>query len=434
MASKISDSADDDIAIISSGQIPVVQQHPFLPLTLLSLFFCGAAPALAETSESTLSPASDLQPEAAPQPLTIDQPGTVPSTDDPGERPQPWSTAAPDQSLVSGTYLTAATALASPPSGSPTAVDAAPGVDEALAQATPSDNLVSQEPELDPELGVIQVRSLVEDADLGILRIREQPELPTLAGPPPPKIGFLTARVAIANSDNILLAVNDGGGLTGDTFVRPSLEFAVYPALGPQTVLIGTADFGLQRYSSQSNLNYDDLRFRLGLRQGLTPRSYGQLTFTYQELFRPGGNRSRFFKNTALGLTLARRDPITPRLALDSFYRLQFNGAQSRTETFSGPVDRDFSRLIQSAGSYLGYDITPRLQTGISYQLNLIDYTTQDRYDTFQQVIGQVAYRISPTLRLSLYGGFSFGRSSLPTVRFDDRFVGATINATIPLF
>jgi hypothetical protein len=295
-----------------------------------------------------------------------------------------------------------------------------------LAQVDPDEDPDSQ----DPELGIIQIRSLTEDTDLGVLRIRQPPGIPAPEIPPQPTIGFLTARVAIASSDNILLAVDEIGGLTGDTFVRPSLSFAVYPALGPQTVLIGTADLGLQRYASQSSLNYDDLRFRVGIRQGLTPRSYGQLVFTYQELFRPGGNRNRFFKNTALGLTLGRRDPITSKLTLDSYYLIQFNGSQTTT----GATSVDFSRIFQSGGAYLGYDINPRLQTGISYQLNLIDYTVQDRYDAFQQVIGQFIYRISPTIRLSIYGGVSFGRSSEQRVQFNDTFFGASIDATIPLF
>ncbi|MBD2109961.1 hypothetical protein [Nodosilinea sp. FACHB-13] len=326
---------------------------------------------------------------------------------------------APDQALVTETYLTTAAALAPPTPASQ------PSTPASLAQADPNADPTGQ----DPELGVIQVRSPLEDNDLGILRIRDQPQIP-VAPRPPAKIGFFSARLAIASSDNILLAVNDVGGLTGDTFLRPSIGFGVYPALGPQTALIATADYGLQRYSAQSALNYDDLRLRVGVRQGLTPRSYGQLVFTYQELYRPGGNRGRFFKNTALGLTLGRRDPITPKLALDTYYLVQFNGAQST----SGGTATDFSRFFQSAGGYLGYDITPRLQAGLSYQLNLIDYTAQDRYDTFQQVLGQVVYRITPGLRFNVYGGVSFGRSSEPRVRFNDTFFGAAIDATIPLF
>ncbi|MGB3309497.1 MAG: hypothetical protein WBG32_13805 [Nodosilinea sp.] len=370
--------------------------------------------ALAADLSSTVSPdqaSSQVAPEAvvvADPPLGTDAPAI-----------------APDLALTTSAYLTTAAALADPPQPDRSLISPASHPAE-LAQADDDSEPLPQ----DPELGVIQVRSLLEDNDLGILRIRDQPQLPTQVARPPAKIGFFSARLAIASSDNILLAVNDVGGLTSDTFLRPSIAFGIYPSLGPQTALIATADLGLQRYSAQSSLNYDDLRFRVGLRQGLGSRSYGQLIVTYQELYRPGGNRARFFKNTALGLTLGRRDPITPKLALDSYYLVQFNDAQS---TGSGTVT-DFSRIFQSAGAYLGYDITPRVQLGLSYQLNLIDYTAQPRYDTFQQVLGQVVYRLSPNLRLNLYGGVSFGRSSEPRVRFDDTFFGAAIDATIPLF
>lgn len=434
----------------------MAQQRNVLQLALSLSMLCWA----------TSSPANPGQPEVLvdPAPQATDTQAIRSATDELPEElaleqavpPSPTHThslpippaAAPDLALTERTYLTTAAALISTPAA--TSAVAGPNrstsprrYSRELAQADADGDRDSadqdDDPDADltpdPELGVIQVRSLVEDTDLGILRIRAQPEIPAqVAQQPRPKIGFLTARLAIAASDNVLFAVNDVGGLTGDTFLRPSLGFALYPSLGPQTVFIGTADLGLLRYASQSALNYDDLRFRVGVRQGLTQRSYGQLTFTYQELFRPGGNRGRFFKNTALGLTLSRRDPITPKLVLDSYYLVQFNGAQSRTETFSGPVTNDFSRLLQSAGGYLGYDITPQLQAGLSYQLNLIDYTAQDRYDAFQQMLGQVVYRLSPTVRLSLYGGVSFGRSSEPRVQFNDTFFGAVIDATIPLF
>ena len=329
----------------------------------------------------------------------------------------------PTPPLTPGTYLTTAAALI-PPSAEPwfPAGSLAQGEDEDEAEEEPSPP--------DSELGVVQVRELQEDSDLGILRIRDQPASLPQIEQPAPKIGFLVARLGISSSDNILLGFNDVGGLTGDTFVRPSLAFVAYPSLGPQTTFIAIADLGLQRYVSQSSLNYDDLRFRLGVRQGLTPRSYGQLILGYQELFRPGFNRARFFKNTSLGLTLGRRDTLATNLTLDSYYLAQFNGAQS----FSGSTTIDFSRFFQSAGAYLAYNITPQLQAGLGYQLNLIDYTAQDRYDTFQQLLGQLAYRITPTVRLSLYGGVSFGRSSEPQVQFNDTLFGAAIEARVPLF
>jgi hypothetical protein len=330
------------------------------------------------------------------------------------------------ESPLPETYLTTAAALALPPR--PVAV---PSLTLTPPPAAIAQTESTEEPlPPDPELGVVQVRSLVEDNDLGILRIRDQLRIPTQAEQPAPKFGFLLARMAISSSDNILLAVNDVGGLTGDTFLRPSLALAVYPPLGPQTAFIATADIGLQRYVSQSSLNYDDLRFRVGVRQGLTPRSYAQLIFGYQELFRPGANRTQFFKNTSLGLTLGRRDTFSPSLTLDSYYLIQFNGAQST----SGSTLTDFSRLFQSGGAYLGYDITPQWQAGISYQFSLINYTSQERYDGFQQILAQVAYLITPAVRMSVYGGVSFGASSERLVNFNDTFLGAAIEATVPLF
>ena len=371
-----------------------------------------------------------------------DEPATIPDSSPevaevevPHSAMSPALAERPTPPLTPGTYLTTAAALI-PPSAEPwfPAGSLAQGEDEDEAEE-------EEEPSPpDPELGVVQVRELQEDSDLGILRIRDQPASLPQIEQPAPKIGFLVARLGISSSDNILLAVTPNlpgytnvGGLTGDTFVRPSLAFVAYPSLGPQTTFIAIADLGLQRYVSQSSLNYDDLRFRLGVRQGLTPRSYGQLILGYQELFRPGFNRARFFKNTSLGLTLGRRDTLATNLTLDSYYLAQFNGAQS----FSGSTTIDFSRFFQSAGAYLAYNITPQLQAGLSYQLNLIDYTAQDRqdrYDTFQQLLGQVVYRITPTVRLSLYGGVSFGRSSKPQVQFNDTLFGAAIETTIPLF
>jgi hypothetical protein len=284
----------------------------------------------------------------------------------------------------------------------------------------------------DPELGVIRVRNPLEDPELGILRIREQPDLPVAAAPP--KVAFFTARFSLVNSDNVLLVVNDVGGLTGDTFYRPAVSLAAYPSLGPETVLIGSLDAGLQRYTSQPTINYDDWRVRLALRQGLSPRSYIQVGATYQELLRAGESRFRFFDNRAATLTLGRRDPLTSNLVLDSFYQVQWNDARSRSQTPSGIVVTDFSRLGQTAGVYLGYTPNNQWHTGLSYQLNLIDYTTQDRYDTVQQLLGQVAYSITPRVRLSLYGGWSFGRSSDPRINFNDTILGLTIDATVPLF
>lgn len=360
--------------------------------------------------------------EIAAPVLTLDSPDLPSSTPSRGETDALSSTDAPSS--------TDSTIPIDPTFRSPSPGEEANG--ETVNPDAP--DLTTEDLDLfrDPELGVIRVRNPLEDPELGILRIREQPDLPVAAAPP--KIAFLTARFSLVNSDNVLLLVNDVGGLTGDTFYRPAVSLAAYPSLGPETVLIGSLDAGLQRYTRQSAINYDDWRIRLALRQGLSPRSYVQVGVTYQELLRAGGSRFRFFDNRAATLTLGRRDPLTPNLVIDSFYQVQWNDARSRSQTPSGIVATDFSRLGQTAGLYLGYTPNNQWHTGLSYQLNLIDYTTQERYDTVQQLLGQLVYSITPRVRLSLYGGWSFGRSSDPRINFNDTILGLTLDATVPLF
>ncbi|HEY9761796.1 MAG TPA: hypothetical protein V6D07_04685 [Trichocoleus sp.] len=276
----------------------------------------------------------------------------------------------------------------------------------------------------DPELGIIRIRSAVEDPELGIIRIREQlPDLPTPSASEAAPIAFLTSRLSFVNSNNIFLSVDPVLGVIGDQSVRPGISLGIYPALAEQTFLIATADLNFQRYINNRAANYDELRLRLGIRQGLTPRSYIQLSGTYQELFRPT-LKDRFFSNDALELLLARRDSLTPELALNSYYQVQMN--------FSTP--QSFDRLIQFAGAYLSYQVTPRWQVGLNYQLTLADYTSFERFDTYQQVIGQLVYQLSPDVRLNLFGGVSFGRSSIPSVRLDDTIVGISLEGTWALF
>jgi hypothetical protein len=286
----------------------------------------------------------------------------------------------------------------------------------------------------DPELGVIRVRSALEDPELGILRIREQPPIPIAQPQEPRKIGFFTARLSGASSDNILLVEDDLGGLTGDEYLRPGVSFSIYPALGPQTLLIGSADISFQRYLHESAVNYDDLRFRLGIRQGVFPRTYMQLMFTYQQLFRPGPPRLRFFENTSLGLTIGRRDPLTSRLVLNTYYQVQFNDSEVRPSTTSPTDSSSFDRLSQYFGGYLGYYISNQFETGISYQATLADYTGVERYDAYHQLLGQFVYNLTPSVRMSIFGGWSFGRSSRPDINFNDTLFGFTIDATVGLF
>lgn len=278
------------------------------------------------------------------------------------------------------------------------------------------------EPQIDSELGELRIRSRTTDPELGILRIREEP-LATPARSPQRPVAYLTGRVGYINSDNIFLAIDDQLGIIGDDFLRSGVALSFYPALGPETFLLAIAETNFQRYTNITNANYDELRFRVGIRQGLTPRTFGEIGWNYQQLFRPSF-RDRFFENHAFDLTLRRQDPLTADLTLSSYYRLQLN--------LSNPAA--FDRVIQALGTYAGYSIAPQLEAGLNYQLTLGDYTQQDRYDTYHQVLAQLVYSIQPTTRLSLFGGISFGRSSEPIIRFDDVIFGIFLESSLVSF
>lgn len=130
------------------------------------------------------------------------------------------------------------------------------------------------------------------------------------------------------------------------------------------------------------------------------PRTYAQLNLSYQELLRPGLG-PRIFDNKSVGLTLARRDPITPQLTLDTSYQVQYNDARSRSLTSSGAIITDFSRVTHTLNAYLGYTPSNRWHTGLNYQLTILDYTVQNRYDTVQQILAQVVYSITPACGLA---------------------------------
>jgi hypothetical protein len=115
---------------------------------------------------------------------------------------------------------------------------------------------------------------------------------------------------------------------------------------------------------------------------------------------------------------------LTPQLTLDSYYQGQVY--------FSDPSE--FSNVLNSVGAYLGYRFAPQWDTGIGYRLTISDFTRQSRHETYQRITGQIRYSISPTVRVSVFGGLSYGRSSEERITFDDSFFGISFDATIQIF
>lgn len=270
----------------------------------------------------------------------------------------------------------------------------------------------------DPELGIIRVRDSRQDPELGILQLRTIPQLPA----PRPYL-FLSTYVSASSSDNILLIDDPIQGRIGDKFLRPGLSLIAFPPIGTSTNLLASVETNAVRYQDFTGANYDELRFRVGVRHSFSRRLYGQLSWSRQLLFREGF-QDRFFTNQGVELFLGRRDPLSPTLTLDSFYQAQV--------FFSDPDD--FSDFVLSAGTYLNYRLSPNLDTGVGYQIIMSDFTQANRHETYQRVTGQLRYTISPAVRVSIFGGFSNGRSSEPNISFDDSFFGISFDATVEIF
>ncbi len=249
-----------------------------------------------------------------------------------------------------------------------------------------------------------------------------------LPPPPPPRqpTVYLLARFDYFRSSNLYSAIDP----IDDGLARPGITLYAAPRLGPNTFLTASATGNLVRYNIQTQINYNELVFEASIFQVLSPNMFGRIGWTNQRLFiatddivgLPKGRR--FLDDHAIRLEISRKDQITSRLYLNTFYQLRAG--------FANPRDR--SRIINSFIASLNYDIQPILQVGLDYQFALASFTHQPREDQFQQVGVHLAYTMFRNTQLYLFVGYSFGRSSAPLVDFDGLVFGVSLSATLGLF
>jgi hypothetical protein len=254
------------------------------------------------------------------------------------------------------------------------------------------------------------------DPELGNLLLREL-EVPQ---PKPPPTVFLLGGVDYFGSDNILL---DNRDPVDDQLFRYGISVLAIPALGPQTILVISAEGNLIRYANQSQLNYNELRAGVGVRQFFSSSMYGELGLSAQQLYQADGG-DRLLSDYAVQLTVVRQDPLLPRLSLGSLYQLLVS--------FTDPNDR--SRVINTLGVSLAYQLSPKLQAVLDYQFELTNYTQQSRNDVYNQVIAQLSYTLSPNAQISLFGGLSFGNSSDSDINLNSGIFGVSLDLNVPLF
>nr|WP_062294961.1 hypothetical protein [Nostoc piscinale] len=262
------------------------------------------------------------------------------------------------------------------------------------------------------------------------LRVRPRP-LPQTKPPSPvakfKPIGSLQANVGYFHTNNIFSSefFPKEDGLI---FYGLSLASAYFP-LGDKTYINGSINGNLIRYIDQSRFNYNQISFNVGIYQQLSPRMYAELDFNNQQffyaksvgMFQAG---DRFLDENSVRVSLGRRDPLTSKLTLDSFYEFSTN--------FSEPNNR--SRLINNFWLSLSYALQEPLQVGINYQLSLVDFTQRQRDDHYHRLFGHVIYRVSNSSNLNLQSGFSFGDSTDRNINFDNWFLSVYYNLRIGEF
>ncbi|MBW4559665.1 MAG: hypothetical protein KME32_00670 [Mojavia pulchra JT2-VF2] len=265
------------------------------------------------------------------------------------------------------------------------------------------------------------------------LRIRQRTLPPSLEQPSPPlieepvaqfkPIGYLQARVAYFHTSNIFSSDVDP---IEDSLMFYGLTLAsAYLPLGPKTYINGSIDGNLIRYVDQSIYNYNQIRFNLGLYQQLSRRMYGEISWSNQLLFYANNGDffkagDRFLNENSLRLSLGRRDPLSSKFFLDSFYELSFN--------FADPKNRN--RIINSLWLSLSYYWQKSLQVGLNYQLNLTNFTQRQdlREDEFHRLFGHLTYRTSNYSSFNLQSGFNFGSSNAANIDFDGWFFSVNYN------
>jgi hypothetical protein len=227
-------------------------------------------------------------------------------------------------------------------------------------------------------------------------------------------------------SSNVFSAIDP----VDDGLVRPGLTLFTAPAIGQNTYFVASVDGNLVRYNTQSQIDYNELRFRAGIFQRLSPTMFGEIGWSNQQLFIAGSKLpglpagTRFLNDHGIRFELSRRDQLSKRLSLNTFYQLRLS--------FADPDSR--SRLLNSFIASFSYDYQPNLQIGLDYQFALANFTVVKRDDQYHQVAARLTYTAFRNTQMNVFVGYSFGRSSDPTIAFNGLILGVSLTVSLGLF
>jgi hypothetical protein len=257
------------------------------------------------------------------------------------------------------------------------------------------------------------------DSDLGEIKIIPTPKVKQPPQAPQPDVQLLLRSSGFSSSN-----------ITGvdflqrsDTVFINSATLLATPKLGSETRLIAAASGGLARFATKDEYNYNYLNFNVGIQQRLTPKVYGQLGWVQDRLYSVSSDK-RLLLDDSVRLVIGRQDSLSSNLRLDSYYELRASFSTPKTE----------SRIANSLGARLRYDLTPKLQGALDYRLTFKDYTEQERFDTQHQIGLDLVYNINQDLFIGSSASYLFGSSSQSFSDMNNFSVGINLGLNLPLF
>ncbi|MGA9379276.1 MAG: hypothetical protein WBV73_10950, partial [Phormidium sp.] len=257
-----------------------------------------------------------------------------------------------------------------------------------------------QDVEVDPDLGRLRLR---------LQRVPRQERQPVL---------YFVPTLNFSRSNNLFSSIDP----VKDSMFAPGLLFWSTPKIGATTWLSLSLDGNLVRYFQESQYDYNLVRFKAGVRQQLNSRMLAEVGWYNQQLFRTYGDR--FLKEDFFYLWLSRRDFLTPKLELYSYYNVALDLADPD----------NLSRFTHFLTLSLGYYIRPNFQVGVEYQFFLSDYTKVKRLDYFNRFLGRITYSLNRQNHLVFRFGFSTGDSSESYLNYNDFLFSLTYSINFPIY
>jgi hypothetical protein len=195
--------------------------------------------------------------------------------------------------------------------------------------------------------------------------------------------------------------------------------------LGSETRLVAGAGGSSVLFTSE--YGYNALNFSFGVQQLLGNNTAAELGWVQERLYENGSSRD--LVDNSVRLAVGRRDRLSSKLRLDSGYELR--------ASFASPINRSLVRNTLTVG--LGYDITPRLQGRLDYQVVFDDFTRQDRFNTRQQVSALAVYYLNRNTFISGSVSYLFGDSynrlrNKKIENLNDLSIGVNIGYNLSIF